>query len=300
MKHILVPTDFSKNAWIAARYALTLFKETECVIYFLNTYTPAIHSSRFMSDPLTTIESGNTTESSSKNGLSKIIKQVKRELPSSQHSYNAISSFSLVIDEVKEAVERFQIDYLVVGLKGATNAEDVFMGSTTVKILRTGLNCPVLAVPAEFKFKRNKKLSLLANFNWFHSPEQLVPLIDIAKRFPSAIDIVNVELEPSVMTAVQQFNFEMLQKHLANLPHTFHWIRTNGNISQDLETFMTVRDIQLLVMIFSHYSVLEQLTRNLVIKKSEFYSKVPLLVIPEVVKVTSKAVGSRNTMSVGY
>ncbi len=164
MKHILVPTDFSKNAWIATQYALSLFRDTECVIYFLNTYTPAILTSRFMSDPLTTIEAGNTTGSSSKNGLSKIIRQVKKEFLSPHHTYKMISSFSLLIDEVKEAVDVFHIDYMVIGAKGATDAEEVFMGSTTVKILKTGLSCPIMVIPSEFKFKLHKKLVPFSEF----------------------------------------------------------------------------------------------------------------------------------------
>ncbi len=35
-KHILLPTDFSDNAWSAAVYALKLFTNEECTFYFLH------------------------------------------------------------------------------------------------------------------------------------------------------------------------------------------------------------------------------------------------------------------------
>ena len=44
MKNILIPTDFSENAWNAIEYALALFEKEECNINLLNTYTPAIAS----------------------------------------------------------------------------------------------------------------------------------------------------------------------------------------------------------------------------------------------------------------
>ena len=37
-KKILVPTDFSKNAWTALVYACDLFKERECEFYIVNVY----------------------------------------------------------------------------------------------------------------------------------------------------------------------------------------------------------------------------------------------------------------------
>ncbi len=37
-KIILIPTDFSKNAWDAIAYTLELFKNSICDFYFLNVY----------------------------------------------------------------------------------------------------------------------------------------------------------------------------------------------------------------------------------------------------------------------
>ena len=37
-KRILIPTDFSKNAWTAVEYALELYKREQVVFYFLNSY----------------------------------------------------------------------------------------------------------------------------------------------------------------------------------------------------------------------------------------------------------------------
>ncbi|MEO0902953.1 MAG: universal stress protein [Bacteroidota bacterium] len=50
MQKILIPTDFSENAWNAISYAMYLFRNRKCTFYFLNTYTPVIPSSRFMAN----------------------------------------------------------------------------------------------------------------------------------------------------------------------------------------------------------------------------------------------------------
>ena len=36
MKNILIPTDFSDNAWNAITYAINLFKKKECTFYLVN------------------------------------------------------------------------------------------------------------------------------------------------------------------------------------------------------------------------------------------------------------------------
>ena len=48
MKKILLPTDFSDNAWNAIEYALKLFKDEVCTFYLLNTYTPAVYNIEYV------------------------------------------------------------------------------------------------------------------------------------------------------------------------------------------------------------------------------------------------------------
>jgi len=39
MKKIILPTDFSENAFNTVSYALNLYKEEECAFYLLNIFT---------------------------------------------------------------------------------------------------------------------------------------------------------------------------------------------------------------------------------------------------------------------
>jgi len=42
MKKIILPTDFSENAYNAIKYAVQLFKDVESTFYLLHTYTPPV------------------------------------------------------------------------------------------------------------------------------------------------------------------------------------------------------------------------------------------------------------------
>ena len=50
-KNILIPTDFSENAWNALSYALNLFKDEKCTFYLLNAYQKYQLTTDILMDP---------------------------------------------------------------------------------------------------------------------------------------------------------------------------------------------------------------------------------------------------------
>ena len=281
MKNILVPSDFSENAWNAMRYAIELFKNEECVFHLLNTYTPAIASSRFMA---ATVDGGtleNGARLCSKRGLKNVVERIEKEYRNPKHSFKTCSSFSFLVDEIKETIEEQHIDLVVTGTKGASGLEEVFMGSNTVRIIKSVKDCPVLAVPQHFKFLTPNEIAFATDFNRFYTKSELQPLKDMAKAFNAAIRIVHVQYEIKALTELQQFNLEMLRKYLGEVQHYVHTVSELNSISKILEVFTEELDIHLLAMLHYQNSYLEKMTREPVIKRVAFHTQVPLLVIPE-------------------
>lgn len=281
MKNILIPTDFSDNAWNATRYALELFKNEDCVFHMLNTYTPAIANSRFMA---TTIDGGtveNMAQTLSKKGLQNLIKRIDKTFQNSRHSFRVISSFSFLVDEIKEAIVELNIDLVVTGTKGASGIEEVFMGSNTVRIIKSVKNCPVLAVPQYFEFATPNEIAFATDFNRFYTKSELQPLLDLANAFQATIRIVHVQYKIIALTELQQFNLSMLRKYLMKVEHYVHTISELNSISKTLEEFTKELDVHLLAMLNYHHSYMEKITREPVVKRLAFHTQIPLLVIPE-------------------
>ena len=183
MKNILLPTDFSDNAWNATRYAIELFKDETCVFHLLNTYTPAIASSRFMAASAMSGQLEEGAHGNSERGLAKVLDRIHNTYDNPNHSFKTISSFSLLVDQIKEIVETEGIDLIVTGTKGASGLEEVFMGSNTVRIIKSVKNCPVLAIPQNFNFQKPSEIAFATDFNRFYSESELQPMIDLAKTF---------------------------------------------------------------------------------------------------------------------
>ncbi|QCW99503.1 universal stress protein [Aggregatimonas sangjinii] len=281
MKKILIPTDFSENAWNAIRYAIELFKNEECVFHVLNTYTPAIASSRFMAASIDGATLENGARSRSEGGLKKVIDRIAQLYTNPRHRFKTSSSFSFLVDEIKVMVEELDIDLVVTGTKGASGLEEVFMGSNTVRIIKSIQNCPVLAVPQYFKFITPNEIAFATNFNRFYTKSELRPLREMAKSFNATIRIVHVQNEIKALTELQQFNLSMLRKYLEDVEYFVHTVSELNSISKTLEVFTEELDIHLLAMLNYQHSFLEKISREPVIKRVAFHTQVPLLVIQE-------------------
>ncbi|WP_396635815.1 universal stress protein [Maribacter sp. R77961] len=281
MKHILIPTDFSSNAWNAIQYALKLFKNEECTFYLLNTYTPAISSSRFMAASLEGGLLANTAHNCSEMGLKNVLSLIAQKYPNEKHQFETISSFNLLVDEIVEIIARYSIDLVLVGTKGASGLEEVFMGSNTVKIIKTVKDCPVLAIPQNYEFIKPSEISFATDFNRFYTLSELKPVIDLAVSFGAVVRIVHVQHEIKALTELQRFNLGMLRKYLGEVEHYVHTVSEFNSISKTLELFAQELDIHLLAMLHYQHSYMERLTREPIVKRVAFHTSIPLLVIPE-------------------
>ncbi|MDP5229298.1 MAG: universal stress protein [Cellulophaga sp.] len=296
MKNILIPTDFSKNAWNAVTYAIALYADEECNFYLLNTYTPSISNSRFMATMA--FDEAEIVQNCSKEGLANLLRKIDLEYHNPKHKFITMSSFSLLVDEVKEMVEDHAIDMVILGTKGASGLEEVFMGSNAVRIIKAVKTCPVLAIPAYFDFEKPTEIAFATDFNRFYTPSELEPIINLVHSFDSVLRIVHVQYEIKALTEIQQFNLTMLRKYLAGVEHYIHTITELNSVSKTLEVFVEELDVHLLAMLNYQHSYMERMTREPIIEKMSFHSQTPLLVIPELgMKAVSKQRKTENLLS---
>ena len=281
MQRILIPTDFSENAWNAIDYAMQLFRNKRCTFYLLNTYTPVIPSSRFMAKMIDGVRIVDAVRDASERGLQKTVTRIKSKYRNTNHSFETISSFNLLVEEVKDIVDTFGIHLVVTGTKGASGADEVFMGSNTVRIIKSSKKCPILAIPYHFGFVTPTEVAFATDFTRFYTTSELSPLLEISKMFRATVRIVHVQYEIKALTELQQFNLNMLRRYLGDVEHYVHTVSELNSVSQTLEMFSQELDIHLLAMLNYPHSYMEKMTREPIIKRTAFHTQIPLLVIPE-------------------
>lgn len=281
MQKILIPTDFSENAWNAIVYAMQLFRNRPCTFYFLNTYTPVIPSSRFMAKMVDGVRIEDALRDSSERGLRKTVERIQKKFNNPNHEFETISSFNLLTEEIKEIVDAFSINLVITGTKGASGVDEVFMGSNTVRIIKSVKKCPILAIPRNFGFVAPTEIAFATDFNRFYTTSELAPLVDMAKMFQATIRIVHVQYGIKALSELQQFNLNMLRRYLKDVEHYVHTVSELNSVSQTLEIFSKELDIHLLAMLNYQHSYMEKMTREPIVKRTAFHTQIPLLVIPE-------------------
>ncbi len=281
MQKILIPTDFSDNAWNAITYAMQLFRHRTCTFYLLNTYTPVIPSSRFMAKMVDGVRIVDAVRNSSEQGLQKTVERIESTFRNPNHTFETISSFNLLVDEVRDLVDALGIQLIVTGTKGASGIDEVFMGSNTVRIIKNTKKCPVLAIPQHFEFVTPSEIAFATDFNRFYTISELNPLMELAHMFEATIRIVHVQYGIKALTELQQFNLNMLRRYLSETEHYVHTVSELNSVSQTLEVFTQELDIHLLALLNYQHSYMEQMTREPIVKRTAFHTQIPLLVIPE-------------------
>jgi len=277
MKKILLPTDFSDNAYNAIKYAVELFKNDECTFYLLNTYTPVIYDAEYVLYSPSHLTLGMIYKKNSQKGLAKVEKKIKKAFPNSKHKWELISSFNMLNDEIKEQVNEKKIDLVVMGTKGATGADMILFGTHTVHAIKKG-TCPVLAIPSGYKFETLKNILFPTDYFLNFSDKHLKFLKALSRKHTAKLHILNVffgiPLEPE-----QEKTKKFLEDYFKNIPHTFYSIE-KGSVPEAIDDFQKNNPVDLLVMVNNKHSFFENILFRPVVNEIGFHVKIPFLVIP--------------------
>lgn len=277
MKRIILPTDFSENAYNAICYALQLYKNEECTFYLLHTYTPAIYQAEYVLHSPGQIGLGDIYQESSESQLKELKKRILGDFNNKKHTIMSHSAFNTLVDEIVETAQNENADLVIMGTQGATGAKEILIGTNTVHVIKKTC-CPVIAVPPNFKYENPKEILFPTDLEIKYQEEQLKEFLDIAKFHTSRVDVMHVSLEHD-LSDDQLKNKDRLDGLLGNIAHLFHEMPSQELINA-INQFQSKKKINLLVMIQNRHSFFERLFIEPIIKKIGFHVTIPFMVIP--------------------
>ncbi|WP_109097307.1 universal stress protein [Aquimarina sp. AU58] len=277
MKRILLPTDFSDNAFNAIRYALNLFREEETTFYLLNTFTPVSYHTGYLIENPAPYGMEDIAMINSKRDIERTEEKIKEEFNNPKHSFVRLSVFNTLIGEIKSVVEKYNIDLIVMGTKGATGAKEVFIGTHTMYTIKK-VNCPVIAVPSGFEFEKPKDVLFPTDYNLSIDNKYLPLVKEICDKYICRLNILNAYY--GVALGPEQHKVkEELDKYFKNNAHIFH-IAEGVDVLEAVEDFQKKYKIDLLIMIHNKHSFFENLLFKPVINQVAYHTNIPFLVIP--------------------
>lgn len=190
MKKLLIPTDFSHNAAKAIKFAMRLAHHNPNVhlVFFhaTDTEVPARIPSRMFAE---------IVENDIATGLEKLKKEVHTHLHELSIKANEINSEVLAVhgnfkENIQYEVQKLGVELIIMGTCGASGLKKFFFGSNTVDVMER-VNCPVLAIPDNYKFHEVKNVAYAADFLTIE--EGFEKVVGLAQLFNAPLNIFHID-----------------------------------------------------------------------------------------------------------
>ncbi|NHF59718.1 universal stress protein [Flavobacteriaceae bacterium TP-CH-4] len=285
MKNILLPTDFSENAWNSISYALELFKAETCTFYLLHTYTPSLYRVDYLigGPEFSVIRDPKVDESLE--GLDYTLVEIELKYPNNKHRFEILSAFNTLTDEVEEVCTDKQINLIVMGTQGATGAKEIFLGTNTVHVIRKA-KVPVLVVPVDYTYQAITSVLFPTDYRSRYKKEELQLLMDLVNMLEAELIVLHVK-EEYELTAIQEANRQSLRTNFESLHPSF--VELKGALMPDaIHEYVREREIDLLAMMNRKHSFLERLLLKQNVDSVGYHTETPFLVIPETAPINLK------------
>ncbi|MDY8134902.1 universal stress protein [Aquimarina sp. 2201CG5-10] len=276
MKNILLPTDFSNNSRNAIQYAMEFFKNELCTFYILNVQK----ASRYTTDDLMAAPANTSIHQSVisevKQKLSRIVEELKSEYGDENYSFHSITDYDIFTDAIKQAVKSKNIDLIVMGTNGATGASEVVFGSNTLNVIRK-IDCPVLAIPQGFTFKKPKVILFTLDYGHHFTTEGIEPLMDTLSKYKSSLRILKIK-EDDTITIAEFDDKKHMKNFFKDVNHTFHSI-INLPTALAINSFTQIMNVDLTALFVPRETFLERFFKGSETSKISYGTRVPLLIM---------------------
>lgn len=279
MKNILLPTDFSENAWNAIQYAFDMLKDDSCNLYLFNSYNPPGMTATTVSSSKNTKIIADLSREQSLNGLEETSKRIEATFKGHKHNITVLNSYNSFVSGVKEVIEKYAIDLIVMGTKGASGVKELFIGSNTAGVI-ANIKVTTLIIPEKAMFHSLREVTFATEYHHYWLKEELQPLLDIAKRNKATISILHA-LESRLNLSPEQ---EAIKKHLDLILENYdyeHYQLSKLSLESSIRAFIESRKTDMLCMLSKHHNFFQRIFGKSRVEEISFFVKIPFLVLHE-------------------
>lgn len=276
MRKILIPTDFSENSMNAIKYATELFKHGYAEIYLLHAFADEVYDDKTRLADEIFEQLKQKTLDRTQEALKNFSEKILAFSPNPKHKLHTIAEFGLLVDSVNDLVEKENIDVVVMGTKGETDDKKITFGSNTLQVIKY-VKCPVLAIPEVYGDVHPKNVLFPTDYQLPFKRRELKLVSNIAKCFVSQINFLYISKFPS-LSLRQQDNKTFLEAAFCENQVNFYH-EEGKDITKAINTFIIENPIDMLVMVNTRHSYLENILYQSTVEKIGLHIDIPFLVL---------------------
>lgn len=277
MRKILVPLDFSETSENAFVYALEMAKLYKAELVLLHTFELPIIDSQIV--PFNYAEIYDTIEMSNfdhfKQEMPKL-KAIAKDQKAQHIIMNHIMMVGDLIYAIKEVVTQQNIDFVVMGTKGAWGWFDSFVGTTTSSVI-SDVTVPVLSVAHDTKFHKIETIGFTTRYREKDIPA-LEEVLAIAKKMKAMVKCLYVKTSSSDVRGEAVNKWE---SHFENEKNLEFFIIPSEDVNETIEEFLINQSIDLLAMVTYKRNFFTQFFTTSTTQKMSQHSSTPILALHE-------------------
>ena len=276
MRKIVVPTDFSENAFNALKYAVELFKYDKCEIFLLHAFADEVYNDMSIINKAILEDLKDSVQINSEKEIAKIILDIKEYSPNPHHQFKSVSEFGSLVDEINELVNKENADMVVMGTRGKTNYQHITFGSNTLQVIKY-VHCPVLSIPENHEFKTPKNFLFPTNYMIPYQKRELKLVAELSRSYQAIIHLLYISEFP-VDSFRQKDNQLFLKEQFYETGFKFHREDEQDKIKA-INKNIDALNIDLLIMVNSRYTYLETILAGSTIDIIGLQPKIPFLIL---------------------
>ena len=273
MKTILFPTDFSKNAVHAARYAGMLAK-----LYDANLVLLHVHHIPMVPQSNHSFEVRNAISLSQKGSMEDLEAFTKQFIDDSNLPSERITQrveYGFTAEKIVEISQDIKADMIVMGTQGASDMMDKWLGTHAQEVIKTA-KCPVFTIPKKVPIDYPQRILYAADFQ---GDEILATekLLYMAKPLGAVCKVIHIHdyFEPNIGHFIEETIKELEEKFKGEdvTVQQYH----QADIIEGLEGYMKTYKPDVLAMAIHEKSFLSNIFDTSITRHFIQEGKLPML-----------------------
>lgn len=260
MKNILVPIGASKNAKNTLQYAIDFAQVMQADVYVFRSFSLAPKAGAIIN-----VDSIVAREQVAN------VKEVVDQVDTKNVSVKIISAKGGVVDSIDAIHKELGVDLIIVGQRPNDLQESYFLGRTPGSIVKQ-TDIPVLVIPEAYAFKSISKILTAVKSGVVRKNNAILPLQEIIKTFGSTMHLLQVKTKDFSLADAE------INSDLKALTSSYN-SSENGTLFQGVLEHLNQHNPDVICVFRRKRGFFKKLWEQNTIKKIDFESRVPLLVL---------------------
>src|SRR5690606_27105744 len=201
--------------------------------------------------------------------------------PNPRFTYHILSLYDTLVEAANQVADAKNIDLIVMGTKGKSDERHIVFGSQTFQVLKY-VKCPVLAIPSNYTNTQPKRILFPTDYLIPYKRRELKLLCDLAASYRSVIDVLYVSRSDK-LSIRQEDNQAIIKETICKTKINFY-TEHSKKIADTIQNYIKNNAIDMLVMVNTQHSFLEDMLFPSNIDKVSIDLKIPLLALQNAVR----------------